>query len=110
MIRKKSLRRTELNPELKNIAKEAKISDVRSKQTAVSLKLADVYQRMEETRAEQKDFSVHLPNSLISQYGDELLGTTSKQDMQKDATLSWNEELKQDPYVGEAINIIADMK
>ena len=109
MIRKKSLRRTELNPDLQNIAKEAKMADERSKQTAVSLKLADVYQRMEEIRAEQEDLSGQFRNSLVSQYGDDILGTGG-QYMPKDAALSLQEELKQDPYVGEAINIIADMK
>jgi len=62
-----------------------------------------------ETRAEQKGLSSKFRNSLTLQYGDKLLGTTSGQDKKKDAALSWKEELKQDPYVGEAINIIADM-
>ena len=38
------------------------------------------------------------------------LPTTDGKDMKKDDVLSWKEELKQDPYVGEAINIIVDMK
>lgn len=96
MIRKKSQRRVELDPRLQTIAKEAKKADERSKQTAVSLKLADVCQRMQTTREQQTSPSAQLQ-------------TTDGNDLEKDAALSWKSELKQDPYVEEATNIITDM-
>ena len=99
-----------MTPELQTIAKEAKMADERSKQTAVSLKLADVRQRMEEAHEERKSLSGQFRNSQTGLYDDEQLPTTDGKDMKKDDVLSWKEELKQDPYVGEAINIIVDMK
>ena len=109
MIRKMSRRRVELDPELQTIAKEAKLADERSKQTAVSLKLADVRQKNEEAGEERKSLSGQFRNSQTSLYDDEQVPATGGKDMGKDDILSWKEELKQDPYVGEAINIIVDM-
>jgi carboxyl-terminal processing protease len=47
-IRKRSLQMSEHDPGLQTIAEEAKKADERSKHTAVSLKLADMHQKMEE--------------------------------------------------------------
>ena len=110
MIRKMSQQRVERNPDLQTIAKEANSADKQSRQTAVSLKLADIRQRMAETHEEQKSLSCQFRNPQIGPYDDNQLPTTNGKDMKKDKVLSWKKELQQDPYVGEAINIIVDMK
>jgi carboxyl-terminal processing protease len=104
MIRKMSLRRVELDPDFQTIAKEAKIADERRKQTAISLKLADMRQRIEESREEQKTISTQFINDQTESY-DEQLEPTEKKDVP-----TWKEKLKKDPYVKEAGNIIVDMK
>ncbi|MFT5700942.1 MAG: carboxyl-terminal processing protease [Desulforhopalus sp.] len=110
MIRKKSLQRTELDPALQNLAQEAKMANGRSKQTTVSLKLADACQKMEEADTERKSLSDQFQNSQTVLYDGVQLQTTNGKDMKLDEALSWKEELQQDSYVGEAMNIIADMK
>lgn len=110
MIRKMSLRRVELDTELQAIAKEANLANERSKQTAVSLKFADIRQRMEEALEGRKSLMGQFQNPLTKLYDDEQLPTSDEKDMKKDDVLSWKEELKQDPYVREGINIIVDIK
>ena len=109
-IRKKSLRRIERDPGLQTIAKEAKIADERSKETAISLKLSDMRQRLENSREEQNKISTQFQNNQTGLFDDEQLVTSDRMEVQKDDVLSWKEELKRDPYVGESMNIIVDMK
>ena len=110
MIRKMSLLRVERDPGLQAIAKEAKMAGERSKQTAVSLNLMDVRQRMEEACEERKGLSDQLRSSQAELYDDRQLPTADGKDMKKDVVLSWKEKLTHDPYVREATNIIVDMK
>jgi len=109
-IRKRSLLRIEHDPELQSIAQEAKLADERSKQTAVSLQLAEMHQRMKETREEQKKLSAQFRDSQAGPYDDEQLDTTESNTTKKVDASSWKEQLKQDPYVGEANNIIVDLQ
>ncbi len=109
IIRKMSLRRVQRDPVFQTIAKEAQIAGERSKQTTVSLKLADVRRRMEEVSEERKTLSAQFPNNQTEIFDDEQLETTEGQGAKKRDALSWQEELKKDPYVGEAKNIIVDM-
>lgn len=108
MLRKMSLQRGEHDPGLQLIAEEAVKADERSKQTAISLKLTDMRQRMDEAREERKKISAQFRNHQTMLYDDQLQ-TTDEKDTKKDDVLSWQEELVQDPYVGEAKNIIVDM-
>jgi carboxyl-terminal processing protease len=110
MIRKMSRQRVERNSDLQTIAKEAKWADERSRQSAISLKLEDVRQKVEEARGERKRLSGQFQNSLAGNGGFEQLPSTDGKDMKNDDILSWQEEVKKDPYVIEAINIIVDMK
>ena len=109
MIRKMSLQRGEHDPGLQLIAEEAVKADERSKQTSISLKLTDMRQRIEEAREERKKFSAQFRNHQTKLYDDQLEITDEKKDTPKDDILRWKEELNQDPYVGEAKNIIVDM-
>ncbi len=108
MIRKRSLQRGEHDPGMQAIAEEAAKADERSKQTAISLKLTDMRQKIEEAREERKKLSFQFQNHQTRLYDDQL-DTADGKDATKDDVLSWKEELKQDPYVGEAKNIIVDM-
>lgn len=110
MIRTMSQRRVDLNPGWQAIARVAKKADERSRQTAVSLKLANMRQRMEEAREERKSLRGQFQTSQAEEYDDEQLSAAEGTDMKKDDVLRWKEELDQDLYVGEAKNIIVDMQ
>ncbi len=107
-IRRKSLQRAEHEEGLKIIASEAKKADERSKQTAVSLKLSDMRQKMEEARQERKKVGAQYRKYQGVMDEDEPSETDGK-GTKKDDAPNWKEEIKQDPYIGEAKNIIIDM-
>jgi carboxyl-terminal processing protease len=107
MIRKKSMQRVEHEDGLKIIAEEAKKADERSKQTAISLKLADMRKKMEEARLERA--KVGAQYRKYQGLGDDEQSEMDGKDAKKDDVTDWKEEIKQDPYIGEAKNIIVDM-
>jgi carboxyl-terminal processing protease len=109
MIRKRSLQRIEHDPGLQAIAKEAKMADERSKQTAVSLKLADMRQRMEEIREEREKLSAQFRNYQTG-FSDDNQSEVETNDAKNTNAPDWKEQIKQDPYIGEAKDIILDMK
>ena len=102
-----SQQRVKHDPGLQAIAEEAVRADERSKQTTVSLKLADMRQSIEEAREERKILNTLYRNYPTGLYDDEQSETDGKS-MKNDA-LNWKERIKQDPYVGEAKKIIVDM-
>jgi carboxyl-terminal processing protease len=107
MIRKRSLQRVHHDPGMQAIFKEAMMLNERSKQTAFSLKLADMRQQVEVAREERKKLSTQFPGFKTGLYDDEQSETDGK-DVNKDGA-NWEKQIKQDPYVGEAKNIIVDM-
>ena len=109
MIRKRSLQRVEHDPELQAIAKEAVKADEQSKETAVSLLLTDMRQKIEEARVERKKLGDQYSNYPPGLYNDEQLESDGK-DTNKNNAADWKERINQDPYVGEAKNIIIDMQ
>ena len=110
MIRKRSLRRVEHDPGLQTIAKEAEIANERSKQTAVSLKLTNMRQKMDEVREERKKLSAQFGDGQTGLWEDDQPEAGDKEDVKKDDMPDWKDKLKKDPYVGEAKNIIIDMQ
>ena len=110
MIRKKSLGRVEHDPGLRTIAKEAEKANQRSKQTTVSLKLADMRQKMDEVREDRKKLSAQFGDDPTGLGEDDQPEASGKEDVKKDDMPDWKEKLKKDPYVGEARNIIVDMQ
>ena len=108
LIRQRSLQRGEHDSGLHAIALEAAKADERSKQTAISLKLTDMRQKMKEAREERKKFSAEFRNRQTGLYDDQL-ETSDEKDTVKNDALNWQEGLKRDPYVGEASNILVDM-
>ncbi len=109
MIRQRSLQRVEHTPELQAIAKEAIRADEQSKETTVSLRLTDMRQTFEEALAQRKKLGEQYSNYPPGLYNDEQLKRNGK-DTNKKKVADWKERLKQDPYVGEAKNIIVDMQ
>jgi carboxyl-terminal processing protease len=107
-IRKKSLQRVEHEEGLKIIAEEAKKADERSKQTAISLKLADMRKRMEQARQEREKVGAQFRK--YQGLGSDDQSDIEGKDAKKDGASDWREEIKQDPYIGEAKNIIVDME
>ena len=79
MIRKMSLQRVEHDPGLQAIAEEAIKADERSKQTAVSLKLTDMRQKIEEAREERKKLNAQFRNYQTGLYDDEQSETDGKE-------------------------------
>ena len=110
MIRKKSLGRVKDDPGLQTIVKEVRMADERSKKTSVSLNLADMRQKRDEAREEQKKLSARFGNNQAGLYDDERMESADGKDGKNDDISNWQEGLKKDPYVGEAENIIVDMK
>ncbi|MDR3630119.1 MAG: carboxy terminal-processing peptidase [Desulfocapsaceae bacterium] len=108
MIKRKSMQRVEHDEGLQVIAQEAKKSDERSKQTTISLKLADMRQKMEEAREERKKIGAQYRKYQKAMEAEDQ-NDSGKKPAKKDEPPNWQEDLKQDPYVGEAKNIILDM-
>jgi len=107
MIRKRSLQRGNHDLGLQILAKEAAKVDVGSKQTAVSLKLVDMRQKVEGAREERKRLNTQFPGYQTGLYDDNQ-SETDGGEIKKDDS-NWKDQIKQDPYVGEAKNIIVDM-
>jgi carboxyl-terminal processing protease len=108
MIRNKSMQRVEHDEGLKIIAEEAKKADERSKQTAVSLKLSDMRKKMEQARVERE--KVGAQYRKYQGLEDDEPSDMDRKDMKKGDIPDWKEEIRQDPYIGEARHIIVDME
>ena len=108
MIREKSEQRRGHDEGLTIIAEEAKKAEERSKQTTVSLKLADMRQKMEEARQERKKVGDQY-RKYQEGMGDDDQSEMDGKGVKKDEVPDWKEEIKKDPYISEAKNIIIDM-
>ncbi len=108
MIKKRSQQRVEHEPGLQVIAQEAAKAAKRSKITTVSLNLTDMRQKIEEARVERKKLSAQFRNYNIGLYTDEEL-EPDENNQNEDSSANLEERIKQDPYIGEAKNIVVDM-
>ncbi len=109
MIRQNSLQRIAHDPGLQAIAEEAVKADERTKDTTVSLKLTDMRQKNEEVRVERKKLDAQFGNYTTRLFNIEE-PETDETDTNKDKVPNWKEQIKKDPYIGEAKNIIVDMQ
>ena len=105
MLRKRSMQRVQRDPGLQVIAVEAAKADERNKQTSISLRLTDMRQKVEEAREERKRFSALFRNYRTGVDGDEQPGVGEEV-----KPTDWQEQIKQDPFIGEAKKIIVDMR
>ncbi len=107
MIREKSLQRVKHDTGLQAIVEEAVKADERSRRTAVSLKLTTMRQKIDEDFEERNKISPQFRNYQKGLY-DNKQSEAEEKSLKKD-TPNWGEQVKLDPYVGEAKNIIVDM-
>ncbi|MDO8946450.1 MAG: carboxy terminal-processing peptidase [Desulfocapsaceae bacterium] len=90
------------------IADEAKKAEERSKDTVVSQQLSDMKKRREEAESARKKIGSHYRKYRVEQEGamDEETENGAKKG---DDRLKWLEEVKDDPYIGEAMRVLGDM-
>lgn len=107
-LKKKSGGRLVDEEGLKIIAEEALKSKERVEKTDISLKLEDMKAQREESNRTRDKVGAH-----YKQYQDEKLDefdSDSPEDSgEEESEAKWLEELKKDPYVGEAIKVIGDI-
>ncbi|MCX5869305.1 MAG: carboxy terminal-processing peptidase [Deltaproteobacteria bacterium] len=113
-----SKKRVESDPGLQAIAEEAKKAEERSKDTVVSLQLTDLKKKREEADLARKKIGSYYRKYRVEQDGEmgeepekgAKKGEDAKKGAKKgDDRLKWLEEVKDDPYVGEAKRVLMDM-
>jgi len=103
-----SKRRVESDPGLQAIADEAKKAEERSKDTVVSLQLSDMKKKREEADLARKKIGSYYRKYRVEQDGE--MGEEAEKNTKKgDERLKWQEEVKDDPYIGEATRVLVDM-
>jgi len=113
-----SKRRVESDPGLQAIADEAKKAEERSKDTVVSLQLSDMKKKREEADLARKKIGSYYRKYRVEQDGE--MGEEAENGAKKgddaekgakkgDDRLKWLEEVKDDPYIGEAKRVLVDM-
>ncbi|MBU0665154.1 MAG: carboxy terminal-processing peptidase [Proteobacteria bacterium] len=103
-----SERRVKFDPGLQAIADEAKKAEERSKDTVVSLQLSDMKKRREEAELARKKIGSHYRKYRVEKEG--AMGEETENGAKKgDDHLKWLEEVKDDPYIAEAMRILVDM-
>ena len=93
---------------LQAIADEAKKAEERSKDTVVSLQLSDMKKKREEAELTRKKIGSYYRKYRVGQDGE--MGEEAEKTAKKgDERLKWLEEVKDDPYIGEATRVLVDM-
>ncbi len=103
-----SERRVASDPGLQAIAEEAKKAEERSKDTVLSLQLSDMQKRRAEADLARKKIGAHYRKYRVEKEG-EMDEDPKKGASKKDERLKWLEEVKDDPYIGEAMRVLVDM-
>ena len=93
---------------LQAIADEAKKAEERSKDTMVSLQLTDMKKKREESDLARKKIGSYYRKYRMDHDG-EMDEEKEKGDKKGDERLKWLEEVKDDPYIGEAKRVLLDM-
>lgn len=106
-----SKQRVESDPGLQVIAEEAKKAEERSKESLISLQLADMKQRRAEADLARKKIGAHYRKYRVEKEGEMEMEPEydSKKENKGDDRLKWLEEVKEDPYIGEAARVLVDM-
>jgi carboxyl-terminal processing protease len=102
---------------LQVIAEEAKKAEDRSKDSLLSLQLSDMKKKREEAELARKKIGSHYRKYRVEQDGEmggeAELGAKKENGVKKgekvDERLKWLEEVKDDPYIGESMRVLADM-
>ena len=104
-----SQRRVESEPGLQAIADEAKKAEERSKESTVSLQLSDMKKKREEAGQARKNIGAHYRKYRADQM-EEMDEEAKKGAKKGDDRQKWLEEVKDDPYIGEATRVLVDME
>ncbi len=108
-FRKKSTKRVKHDAGLQIIAEEAQKATERSKQTEMSLKLSDMKKKREEARMTREKVGAHFRKYQEEQENGNGL-EADKEDEKEKGDTDWVEEIQDDPYVKEAVNIVLDIQ
>lgn len=111
-IRKNSSERVKKDEGLTIIAEEALKSMARIEETSVSLKLEDMEKERAESNTAREKVGAHYKKYQEEQLDEFESAENTDSDESSDqgkGEKEWFEELKQDPYVGEAIKIFGDL-
>ncbi len=109
-IRGKSANRVKNDEGLQIIAEEAQKAIERSKKTKMSLKLSDMKKKRKEAQLAREKVGAHFRNyqDEPDKNGDGFESETMDEKEKQDS--DWVEEVGEDPYVQEAMNIVLDLK
>jgi carboxyl-terminal processing protease len=103
-----SERRVKSDPGLQAIADEAKKAEARSKKSVMSLQLSDMKKMREEADLARKTIGAHYRKYQVEKDG-EMDEEPENGAKKGDDRLKWLEEVKDDPYIGEAMRVLVDM-
>ncbi len=106
-----SQQRVESDPGLQVIADEGKKAEERSKDSMISLQLSDMKKRRAEADEARKKIGAHYRKYRVEKEGemDEEAKKEKNKENKDNEREKWLEEVKDDPYIGEAARVIADM-
>ncbi len=108
LVQQRSSERTGKEEGLKIIAEEALKSKERIEKTKISLRLEDMEREREEAIKAREKVGEHYKKYQSEQL-DELDSQTLENEDPGKEEADWLDELKQDPYIGEAIRVIGDI-
>lgn len=106
-LRKKSLTRVAVDEGLKIIAEEAVNAQERSEQTVVSIHIDDMRLKREEAQEMREKVGAHYRKYREEPSGED--DFEEKEDDKLDPHEVWLKNVKEDPYIREAVNIIGDI-
>ncbi len=101
--------RTAVDPGLQVIADEATKAQIRSKGTRISLRLADMIQERADARQARTKLGAHYRQYRVEQ-GNDLDLVKSEDEAKVPDEDKWLEDVREDPYVGEAMRVVADLR
>jgi len=112
-----SKQRIESDSGLQVIAEEARKAEERSKESIISLQLTDMQKRRTEADLARKKIGAHYRKYRVEKEGEmgeetkkeAHKGNKGSKDNKEDERVKWLEEVKDDPYIGEAGRVLVDM-
>ncbi|MGB3209107.1 MAG: carboxy terminal-processing peptidase [Desulforhopalus sp.] len=106
-LRERSLRRVAQDEGFKIISEEAIKAAERSENTIISVQIDDMRQKREESRLMQEKVGAHYRRYRVEEGEDP---DFIEQDIENmDPKKKWLEDVKEDPYIREAVNIVGDI-
>jgi len=107
-LRSRSLTRAEKNEGLKIIKEETERAKKRSDETSVSINIDDMRKKREEARLVREKVGAHYRK--YRQEAGEGLDKSDAGDNETNSVEAWLKDVNEDPYIGESVNIIEDIR